>query len=177
MALKPNLTLNLIDADGHWDKQQNSHCLNTTPLWHGGVEVKIRVFLTSGLDRDETSATRSSRSTPRKSSPSTYHRLGGWMRPTAGLDMVATKKSVALHRGPGRTEYAIGHHRCAFWRFPGSSMRRSQLLRFHMASNGLTHCDERKRLWPTLRHKPRSSKLWRHVVLWWYGVMIQKKCP
>jgi hypothetical protein len=54
---------------------------------YGGVDVQIRIFLTSALAGGEWSASRLGRFTPRDRALRT-HWIGGWVDPRAGLDGV-----------------------------------------------------------------------------------------
>jgi hypothetical protein len=54
---------------------------------YGGLDVQIRVFLTSALVRCEWSASHFGSFNPRGRAPGT-HWIGGWVVPRAGLDDV-----------------------------------------------------------------------------------------
>jgi hypothetical protein len=61
----------------------------------GGMELEFQAFLTSALDGDGWSASRSGRFTPRERTSST-HWIGGWVGPRAGLDSAVKKNSQPL---------------------------------------------------------------------------------
>jgi hypothetical protein len=71
---------------------------------YGGVDVEIRIFLTSALVRGECSASRLYRFTPGERAPST-HWIGGWVDPRAGLQDVEKRKFLTL---PGVELQALG---------------------------------------------------------------------
>jgi hypothetical protein len=58
---------------------------------YGGVDVYIRIFLTSELGGGEWSASRPCRFTPGGKAPST-HRIGCWVDPRADLDDMEKRK-------------------------------------------------------------------------------------
>jgi hypothetical protein len=58
---------------------------------YGGVDVQIRIFLTSTLVGGEWSASCPGRFTPEERAPGT-HWIGGWVGPRAGLDDVEMRK-------------------------------------------------------------------------------------
>jgi hypothetical protein len=62
-----------------------------------GVEVQLLAFLTSKLDEDEWSASRTGRFTPRERVPDT-HWIGDWMGPRAVLYAVVKRKTYSPHR-------------------------------------------------------------------------------
>jgi len=60
---------------------------------YGGVEVQLHTFLTSALDGDEWSTSRTGCFTPReRARDSTAHWIGGWVGPRASLDEVMKRK-------------------------------------------------------------------------------------
>jgi hypothetical protein len=62
-------------------------------VWGSGI--KTPPFLISALDRDEWSASRPGRLTPRERAPGT-HLIGSWVGPRADLDDVEKRKFLAL---------------------------------------------------------------------------------
>jgi hypothetical protein len=62
---------------------------------YGGMDVQIRIFLTSALDGCEWSASRPGRFTPGGRAPGT-HWIGGWVGPRAGLDYMEKRKFLTL---------------------------------------------------------------------------------
>jgi hypothetical protein len=61
---------------------------------YGGVDVYVRVFLTSALVGGDGSASRPSRLTPGERAPCT-HCAGSWVSPRAGLDDVEKFLTIA----------------------------------------------------------------------------------
>jgi hypothetical protein len=62
---------------------------------YGGVDVLIRVFLTSAIVGGEWSASHPCRYIPGERAPGT-HWIGGWVGPRAGLDEVEKRKFLTL---------------------------------------------------------------------------------
>jgi hypothetical protein len=71
---------------------------------YGGVDILIRIFLTSALVGGEWSASRPCRLTPGERFLGT-HWIGGWVVPRAGLDDVEKKKLLTL---PGQELRPLG---------------------------------------------------------------------
>jgi hypothetical protein len=59
------------------------------------VELYPHAFLSSELEEDEWSALRRGRFTPGERAPST-HWIGGWVGPTASMDVVKARKIPSL---------------------------------------------------------------------------------
>jgi hypothetical protein len=55
--------------------------------------------MTSGLDGGEWSASRPGRFTPGETAPGT-HCIGGWVGPSAGLDVIEKRKTSCPYREP-----------------------------------------------------------------------------
>jgi hypothetical protein len=62
---------------------------------YGGVDVQIRIFLTSALAGGEWSTSRPGRFTHRERAPGT-HWIGGWVNPRTGLDDAEKLKFLTL---------------------------------------------------------------------------------
>jgi hypothetical protein len=62
---------------------------------YGGLDVEIRIFLTSALVGGEWSASRPGRFIPGERTPGT-HWIGGWVDTRAGLDDVKKRKFFTL---------------------------------------------------------------------------------
>jgi hypothetical protein len=87
---------------------------------YGGVDIEIRIFLTSALAGGEWSASRPCRFTPGEIDAST-HWIGDWVGPRAGLNDVEKRKFVTLPglelRPLGRAAHSQSLYRL---RSPGS---------------------------------------------------------
>jgi hypothetical protein len=64
---------------------------------YGGMDVQIRIFLTSALVGGEWTASQIGRFTPGERAPGT-HWIGGWVDPRAGLDDLEKRKFLILPR-------------------------------------------------------------------------------